>query len=806
MLLFLKKKTDEESTPADIQAVNESSRLRDFIPYHCHYNPHTLLTKNGELVQTIRISTNRRGLDYESGDSTDGDDATVRETIRRAVLETLATDRLSLWIHTVRKRRPIHTQARFKEPFAAYVQERWQHKHPWKFQYYNEIYLTFLHDGQGSDLIDKKSLKRVLLPRPNRRWRNQFLDAAYGQLDASVSMVLEKLRVHYNAQRLSAVERIPPQETGLNQAVFYSEPMEFMGSLLNLRDEAWPLSEADISDVLSHHTLTFGFNALEAKTPAGKRRFASLLTLKQYREIPPETADRILQAPMEFIITEAFHFIPAREALKQYREQKSLFDVSEDSYAAETSGLNDMLRGNHKSITDYGRHQVSIMVLVDDYKQLDAETAKMQAAFGGLGLLTIREDIRFEECFWAQLPGNFEFLRRTQPVSSARMAGFCRLNRFPSGNESGNHWGDAVALLPSLVDAPYFFNFHDQDNGHALVIDCNSFQDHAGSILLNFLLAQTRRYHGKLFLFDRHRSAELFFRKLGGDYHHFPNLAQHRGPASTRLNPFLLEDTPRNQSFLLAWCSSLAAGALDITDQHKDLLRAAIVNLYTQPPAGRHLTGLVQYLAENDVALAGAFAKWHGHGSYAGLFDTAEETLDLKHLLHAFDMTPVVEHPECVIPVFSYLLHRIIATLDGRPATIVLHEAADLLENPFFAPRLDSLLEMLKQNNVSLIFTTQKPVEIADTHCFASMLRYAGTQIIIPDDIIIDYTGLKIGLTGNDMRLLRRMDRQRGDFLLKQGGESIGVNAGTRDLEDVHAIFANDGKNLAGAGGKFAGQ
>ncbi len=88
--------------------------------------------------------------------------------------------------------------------------------------------------------------------------------------------------------------------------------MEFLGQLVNLRPENFVLSERDMSQQLTTSALTFGFNALETK--AGKRRFAAVLTVKQYREIPPDTADRVLQAPMEFIISQAFHFIPSRRS------------------------------------------------------------------------------------------------------------------------------------------------------------------------------------------------------------------------------------------------------------------------------------------------------------------------------------------------------------------------------------------------------------------------------------------------------------------------------------------------------------
>ncbi len=802
MLLFLKKKTEEaDEKPAESSAA-QAARLRDFIPFHCHYNPHTLLTKNGELLQIIRIASNTRGLDYESGSGNDA--ASVRQTIRRALFDTLRDDRFSLWIHTVRRRRDITHEASFAEPFAAYVRERWQQKHQWRHQYYNEIYISILRDGQASDLVERKALKQVVLPKPNRKFRNAFLDEAYIDLDATVSAILEKLRVHYNAQRLSVVERLPDETLPqLHQPIFYSEPMEFLGSIVNLRPESFPLPDADISEAICTTALTFGFNALEAKSPAGKRRFASLLTLKQYREVPTETADRILQSPIEFIITEAFHFVDHREALSQYREQKKLFDMSQDSYAARTSGLVEMLKNNKKRITDYGKHQVSIMVLTDDYKRLDGETAAMQNAFGELGLLTIREDIRLEECFWAQLPGNFEFIRRATPINSTHAGGFCRLNRFPSGTENGNHWGNAVSLLPTMVNSPYFFNFHYQDNGHTLLLDFNSFNDPSGTILLNFLLSETRQYNNRLYLFDRDHSAQLFFSKLGGDYHDFPTLTRPKGKSKLGLNPFTLEDSPRNRSFLLAWCMSLLSSP--VSDAQKESLRAAIARLVERPMEERSLPSFAREVASIDSEMAAELARWYGTGPYAGLFDAVQETLDLAHPLHGFDMTSITQHAECIIPMFSYLLHRIIAAIDGRPTLIVLHEACDLLENAFFAPRLDSLLEMLQQNNVAVIATTKKPADKTGLRCFATLRDRCGTRIVVPDDVDLDYAAQNVGLSAVETRMLSRMEREQGDFLLIQGGESIGLKARMLDFDDVHAIFANDNKNLAAAGGKFAG-
>lgn len=799
MLLFLKKKTEffSKGTPAPEPA----SVAPDFIPVYSHFNPHTLLTKNGELMQIIKIASNLGGLDYEIGDSLD---ASVRETIRQAIVEHVESDRIALWIHTIRKRKPIHWRTKFKETFAAYAHDRWRQKHHWKFQYYNEIYISFLHEGQSSSLFDKESLPHVLLLKHNRQYRNSYLDFVYEELNGTVEKVMEKIRTHYNAQRLSVVERmIDPAGAPSDKPIVYSEPMEFLGHLINLRPEPFALPEADVSVALNTTTRTFGFNAMESRNAAGRRRFASLLTLKQYREVPPDTSDRLLQAPMEFIISQSFRFIPAAGALKQYRDQKSIFDISGDEYCMHASGMEDMLESDVGNVTDFGEHQTSIMVMADDFKQIDGELAKVQAAFSDLGLVTIREDIRLEECFWAQLPGNFEFVRRGDFINTTRIGGFCRLNRFAGGMSNGNHWGDAVALLPTRVGSPYFFNFHKQDNGHTAIFDFNSFHDNAGSVLLNFLLSETRKTDGRLYVFDRDHSAQLLFDKLGGSYHHFPALSHKPGEKPLALNPFALPDAPRSRAFLLAWCSTLLTDAP--SDAQKEILRSAIDQIYTAAPQSRQLATFVEIAAGMDATLAGAFSKWHSGGVFSGLLDATEEHLDLNRALHAFDMNPVVRRPECIVPVFSYLLNRLITAVDGKPTIIVLHEAQALLENAFFAPRLESLLEMLRQHNAMMIFTSSKPIDYSSAQSFASIRKLCATQLYIPDDLVHPYAPEAMGLSEADVKMLLKMERQKGDFLLKQGGESIALRADLKELDAVYAVFANDSKHISVAIQKMSG-
>ncbi len=803
MLQFLKKKDDDAAESKVAAALKLASGgghlpLHEFIPYYCHYNPHTLLTKNGEPLQIIKISSNNLGLNYESG----GSEHSVREYIRNAIQSNVAGKSYAFWIHTMRKRKPIAAGSRSQNPFAAHVHEYWQKSHRWKYEYYNEIYVTILHEGQHCELFDARTLKNVWLPKLNRSMRNAFLDSAVAELDGVVSSFLQTIRQNYNAQRLGMVERRPAQS---QTSAFYSEPMEFLGEIMNLHTDAFPIREADLSKQLANHALTFGFNAFEAKNTQGNRRFGALLTAKQYHEVTLETADHLLQCPIELVVTQAFSFISHKTALKQYKEQKVMFEISNDGISSTLSGLDDMLRSNRNRPTDFTSQQMSIAVVVDEYRQLEEEVHKVQQSFADMGLIAVREDLKMEECFWAQLPGNFEFIRRKSPVNTGRVAGFSRLNLFPPGNASGNHWGEALAIIPTSVKTPYFFNFHSSDNGHTMVFDCNSFNDQAGHILLYFLLTSAMKYDGRMYLFDHQRSAHLWFDKLSGAYHRFAPGSGHKENARTlRLNPFTLEDSPRNRSFLLAWAATLAPESFALTDAHRDTLQGAIARTYLSPPENRSLEAFIGLAVAADHTLAEAFAAFHGNGEFARLFTGGPERLDLSTALHAFDMDATLRRSACTVPVFAYLMHRIVTSLDGKPTIIVLHDAFDLLENAFFAPRLESLMEMLQQNNAMLLCTTQRPDAEAGKASFATFLQRCGTRLYIPDDVDINYASLVPGLTPHDVRMLLRMSRRKGDFLIKQQSESVGLRVNLDELEDAKSIFAHDIKTLIAAGGKFA--
>ena len=63
--------------------------------------------------------------------------------------------------------------------------------------------------------------------------------------------------------------------------------------------------------------------------------------------------------------------------------------------------------------------------------------------------------------------------------------------------------------------------------------------------------------------------------------------------------------------------------------------------------------------------------------------------------------------PKVVVPVATYLFHRIDQRLDGRPTLIILDEAWIMLTNSVFGAKIEEWLRTLRKKNAAVVLATQ---------------------------------------------------------------------------------------------------
>lgn len=724
----------------------------EFVPYACHYNPHTLITKNGELLQVIKIT----GLDHER---LGHDEADLRAAIREAIENGIPSDAFAIWLHTVRRRADLSVPGVYGNAFARELQESWEERNRFKDQYNNEVYISIAYEGQGVALSDIRNLLHGIFPSQDKNWRQEYLDDAYDTLNDVTDAVLGALGAYYGAGRLGLYER---------DGVFYSEISEFLEKLINLTDRRMAVTEEDLSHHLTSGEITFGFNAMEVRSN-NRRNFAAILTLKEYKESSLPAIDSFLHLPMEFVITQLVNFVNPSVAVDSYQDQKMLTDLSGDKKFARLSEIDAIVEGDTSNPTSFGEQQISVFILAASITLLERNLRHAVQCFADCGIVAIREDLRLENCYWAQLPGNFEFVKRTRPNRTSRIAGFAHLHNFPVGRPAGNRWGDAVTVFHTASGVPYFFNFHQGESGHTSIIGPPG---SGKAVLANFLITQALKFDPRILYVDASGISKVFMGLIGGRCY---ALTTTPGETTAPLNPFSLPDTPDNREFLARWLAVLLrmTGA-SVNDEQKSQIRSALEATLSGTRDGRHLGRFAELLAERSPSAAAAFAPWVKGGKYGHVFTQTEDVFDHAPEILAFDVQPVLHESAILIPAFSYLLQRGMEELDAaRPGILLLDEAWTLLKNAHVAGNIKGWLSGLTRRNAIAVLMTES-IEDAGVQPFTpTLMAGMATQLYLPNDDPGDAYQEAFGLSEHEIAYLDVLDKEERHFLIKRAGEAV---------------------------------
>ena len=510
--------------------------VADFVPYTRHVDPATLATKNGELLQIIKLD----GYPFETAD-----DATLdglKET-RSTLAIALASSRHILYHHLVRRRVPADLGGAFSG-FAADVDAAWQRRLHRTRLYVNDLYLTILRrPAPGlAGLVDW--VRGLFTDHELHRREEDRADSLRELHDATETVI--KTLAHYRPRLLTTYE---------DGGRLYSEPLELLSYLLNQERRPVLLPAGPIDAYLPSKRPFFTKELLELRGAApADQTYGAIVSIKDYAAGTwAGMLDELTELPFEMTVTQSFAYDERAVALEKLTRQGRIMDAALDAAASQREDLlvaADDLASNRIA---FGGHHISILLSDPDEKRLEQALTDTTAKLTSRGVIAVREDVNLEPAFWAQLPGNHHYIARRADISSLNWASYVSLHNYPAGTRAGNHWGEAIALLQTKSATPYAFNFHSGDVGNFTVVGPTGT---GKTVVLTFLLAQAQRHQPASFFFDRDRGAELFIRALGGWY----GVLRPGVPAG--LNPLQLPDSPENRSFLRGWLFDNATDAL----------------------------------------------------------------------------------------------------------------------------------------------------------------------------------------------------------------------------------------------------
>ncbi|MFT7098590.1 MAG: type IV secretion system protein VirB4 [Rickettsiales bacterium] len=746
----------------------------DFIPFVCHFDENTILTKNGELLQVIKIT----GFNHESISS---ELVTLRETVREAIHGNIKTSDFAIWLHTIRRKKNIAPEGDFDDYFSNKLNDDWHKANGWENQFVNEFYLTIIIQGRDTSIINFQSLLRSFSIGATNNLHIKSLESAHEKLSTTTDGLLEELD-HYGARLLGIKEW---------DGVLYSEPMHFFDKIVNLKEERFPLRANDISSDLSNSKIAFGNQSLEVSRKDSKN-FATMLSIKEYREVSIEALEKFIQLPQEFIVTQSLDFISRDQALPYFEYQNYILEVSGDEEFRYLSDIEHTIESDTESPTDYAQQQITIMLINDSVSGLENDTKSALMKLHSLGLVSIREDTFSEHCFWSQLPGNFQFLRRQNPITTNRVAGFASLQNFPVGNRIRNHWGSAVSIFRTILGTPYFFNFHNGDNGHTLIVGPHK---SGKTVLLNFLTSQSRKFKNKLYYFGYRRSGNIFINSIQGNY--LSIREDINDEKRLKMNPLLLPDNLENRKFLSVWIGSLVNYGKEPIRPDELKFIPTIVDKIVDSKTTNLSKAADFFKKKSTQNIYKKLSIWHGKGKYSYIFDNLEESDLSINLVNAFNLTSILDFKPIVTSIACYLMHKIESLLDGDKVMIVLDEAWEMLDNYITGPAINEWLARLRKKNCIVIFATQSIKDGASSSITHKIHQNLATQIFFPDPEPTQYYKSVFGLNDSEFELLSVMNKNNYHFLFKYADNSVVASLDLSDLYDNVAVLSSKNETLS---------
>lgn len=621
------------------------------IPYTSHVTEQIVKTYNG-YVMAFKLS----GIGFENAD----DDQLNNWHERLNVFyRNISKPNISIWQTVVRHRENTYPDGQFEPGFARDLNEKYRQRIAQETLMVNDIYVAIIYRPQPGK-IGKTAMSFL------RRLNNDALR----QEQEEALEECQKLQQHASA----SLSRYDPEPLGIYQqgAHTYSSLLEYFGLLINGEWQRVPLPRSPLNEVLATTRLLFGSEAMEYRTTT-ETRVAAFLGIKEY-PTPSVVGmfNTLMSVPFSFVLTQSFTFINKATAQNllghQYNRMVNVGDLAV-SQSEELKTALDQLSSNEFVMGD---HHFSLQVQADVFegvkeaenlsrlRELNNNVALAKTILGDTGMTVAREDLAIEAAFWAQLPGNFAMRPRLSPITSRNFSAMAPFHNFPVGRATGNHWGNAMAVLVSKAKSNYYFSLHASDpkdptGGSKKDVGHTSIYGQVGSgktVLIGFLVCMNRKLDVTQVIFDKDYGLEILIRALGGCYLAIQNKKK------TGFNPLQLDPTPGNTEFMSQWLQQLAKNPnRPLTVRESKDLEKSLQGTLALEQKYRRLSRLIEFLDKRDPeGLYARLSKWCADtgGEYAWVFDNERDSvIEImgKNATIGFDVTDFIDNQTTCPPL-----------------------------------------------------------------------------------------------------------------------------------------------------------
>ncbi|MBA1143115.1 conjugal transfer protein TrbE [Mesorhizobium neociceri] len=452
-------------------------------------------------------------------------------------------------------------------------------------------------------------------------------------------------------------------------------------------------------------------------------------------------------------------------------EAVPLVDSDADNKALDADAALQALGGDH---VGFGYLTTTVTVWHEDRQAAAEKLRAVERIINGLGFTTIRESVNAVEAWLGSLPGHVYANVRQPLLHTLNLAHLMPLSSVWAGPTSNEHLTKVTRTeAPPLLFAetsgstPFRLSTHVDDVGHMLIVGPTG----AGkSVLLTLIALQFRRYaDAQVYLFDKGNSARAATLAMGGEHHALG------ADGALAFQPLRKISDPATRSWAAEWITGLIAHEnVTVTPEVKEAIWSALTSLATAPAQERTLTGLAVLLQSNALKLA--LMPYTLDGPFGRLLDADDDRLANSDV-QCFETEELMHEESAVLPVLTYLFHRLEERFDGRPTLLMLDEAWIYLDNPLFAARIREWLKVLRKKNVSVIFATQSLADIAGSSIAPAIIESCPQRIFLPNDRAVEPQARaayeRFGLNERQIELIARATPKRQYYLQSRRGNRL---------------------------------
>lgn len=756
---------------------HQSIPLSELIPYSSQLTDTIVIDKNGYLLSTWVVE----GISFETREDENID---YYKHSLNMLLISLGLENVSFYFHNIKDFSKYTLNPIFDNPFAREINKKYISSFNDNEFMENKLFVTIVFKKTRVESLNRKLLK----PDERKHELNKRINK-FDEICGRVENALSKFSVY----RLSCY---------FIDDVKYSQQLEFYNYILSLQYQRIRVLNTPIYNYLGNNEVSLCDNGVLKITTPLKQTFTKSIEIKDWVSFTESGfLDELINCPFRYVITQSFSLLPKNIGKKNIsRQKKQLVSTDDDA----TSQLRNLDLANEQLTSGdiiMGEHHFSVFIIGDSEDEVNQSVNNFITIVNDMGFVVTVNWLATDDAYFGQLPSNFKFRHKVSVISSLNFIGLNSLHNNPIGKQKNNAWGDAVTLLKTTANQPFYFNFHqtrigrndfgEMNLGHSLMIGKSGT---GKTMTLSFLLNQLTQYENfnsfpnnsvnrkfTLIYFDKDYGAEINIRALGGKYFSLKN------GFPTGFNPFMIKKTAENIIFLNELISMLVTinGEL-LSVREKEQISIAINSVMNEEVENRTygmslLLENIQSDINNDNDLKRRLSIWAGDGVNAWVFDNETDHINFNtHSIYGFDGTEILDNKNIVSPISFYILHRIWQIADGRRLPIIMDEFWKWLSGgTFFSNFIYDGLKTFRKKNSFLVFATQSPDEIIKSEISRAIIEQVETFLFLPNSKADEEEYTKhFQVSLKEYKIIRELADDSRQMLIKKGNGS--ENSDTR--------------------------